>query len=359
MYRIVLGIFVWAISMVLSESILHAGDLADYKQLPTFRQASPHECDSDDVGSIQLSCRYIEIGSIDGFQLGNERKENDPRWKRLKKYELGGTRIKFGGIACGRGQTESGAFDMALGRAASATKEMIKDWEDQTFTEQLTGLGFNKYDSAYQCKRTPNTSSEDQLSTSSRPTETDGQLPETEDDARRAEELRIAEQQAQANEEARRSRATFIITNSDRYSLGLVFYSKSHGGEWPGNGKQYVLAGTETYNLKCSPGEKICFGAWRNDQTTIWGVGRKGKGGCQKCCIQCGQTLNTNLTDGGADSYPQTSSGGGQVLDDIIGAVGLGATIYNGLNGAGAFSDTPVSGPRGNPQRESGISGLD
>lgn len=345
--------------MALGAGAVLAGDMANYKDVPTFRQAEPRECDADDIGFVQVSCRYIEVGSIDGYQLGSHRKEKDPRWAKLKKFQLGsGSLIKFGGIACARGQTESEATNTALGRAASAMKEVLQGWEDDTFTGHLTDLGFNKYDDGYRCKRTPSTSSEDQLSASNGSTQADPQSQATDDAARReAEERRAAERQAQAEAEARKTRATFTITNSDRYSLGLVFYSKSGDGEWPGNGRQYILSGTKTYNLKCTPGEKICFGAWRDHQTTYWGVGRQGKQGCSSCCIQCGQTYETNLTDGGPDSYPQTSSGG-DLLDGVIGAIGLGATIYNGLNsGGGGYSGAPVVVPRRNAPRESGISG--
>ena len=240
-------------------------------------------------------------------------------------------------------------------------KEILQDWEDETFTGQMTGLGFNKYDQAYKCVRVPNTSGEDQPIASNEPTQADPQTQATNDAERKnAEARRIAERKAKAEAEARKTRASFTITSNDRYSLGLVFYSKSHGGEWPGNGKQYVLTGTKTYNLKCTPGEKICFGAWRDYQNIYWGVGQRGKQGCENCCIQCGQTFETSLTDGGPDSYPQTSSGG-QVLNDVIGAIGLGAAIYNGLNGGGggSYGGSSGNGPSAKKLRQSGISGLD
>ena len=346
MYRVVLLALTSAFMAASGAGLVLAGDMANYKDVRTFSQAPPHECDADDTGSVQVSCRYIEVGSIDGYQLGGERKEKDQRWAKLKKYQLGSaTRLKFAGIACARGRTEQEATNIALGRAVNLMKEDLQDWEEAAFTGQLTGLGFNKYDDGYNCKRIPNTSTEDQLSASNGPNQADPQPQAMNDEARRqAEARRMAERQARAEAEARKTRATFVITNSDRYTLGLSFYSKNYGGEWPGNGKQYILSGTKTYNLRCTPGEKICFGAWRDHQTTYWGVGKNGKEGCQSCCIQCGQAYQANLTDGGSDSYPQTSSSG-QVLNDVIGAIVGGAIIYQGLNGQGGgtySSPTPV-----------------
>ncbi|MDX8500657.1 hypothetical protein RFM99_19825 [Mesorhizobium sp. VK4C] len=359
MYRVGLQVLAAVFVMALGASFALAGDMANYKDIPTFRQAQPRECDADDTESVQVSCRYIEVGSIDGYQLDGHRKEKDPRWAKLKKYQLGGRiRLKLAGTACARGRTEAEATSIALSRAANGMKEVLQDWEDETFTDQLTGLGFNKYDDGYNCKRTPNTSGQDQPSASNGSTQAAPQSEALNNAARQqAQQRRIAEQQARAEAEARKTRATFVITNSDRYTLGLAFYSKNYGGEWPGNGKQYVLSGTKTYNLKCTPGEKICFGAWRDHQTKYWGVGRKGNEGCEHCCIQCGQTYQTNLTDGGPDAYPQTSSGG-EVLNDVIGAIGLGAAIYQGLNGGGGGTySAPAPAPRAKPYRPSGISG--
>lgn len=346
-----------AVAAVLVTGSAVAGNMNDYKDVPTFHQADPRECDSGDVGSVQVSCRYIEVGSIDGYQLGGQRKERDPRWTRLEKYQLGSrSRLKFAGIACGRGQTEQAATNVALGRAASAMREDLLEWEEKTFTGELTGLGFNKYDDGYNCKRVPNTSGQDRPSVSNAPSEPRTQAGSN-SDRQRAEAQRLAKQQARAQDDARKRRATFIITSKDRYSLGLAFYSKNYDREWPGNGKQYILHGTKTYNLSCTPGEKICFGAWRDHQITYWGVGRKGKQGCQRCCIQCGQTFETNLNDGGPDAYPQTSSGGGQVLNEVLNIIGMGGAIYNDLNRQGDRTySAPAPAPRGNAHRPSGIS---
>lgn len=346
-----------AVAAVLAAGMAVAGNMSDYKDTPTFHQADPRDCGPDDVGSVQVSCRYIEVGSIDGYQLGGQRKERDPRWSRLKKYQLGSmSRLKFAGIACGRGKTEQTATSLALGRAANAMKEGLLEWEERTFTGELTGLGFNKYDDGYSCTRVANTSGQHQPVVSNTPSVPRSQA-RSNSDRQQAEAQRLAKQKARAQDDARKRRATFIITSKDRYSLGLAFYSQNYDREWPGNGKQYILHGTKTYNLSCTPGEKICFGAWRDHQITYWGVGRKGKQNCQRCCIQCGQTFETNLSDGGPDAYPQTSSGGGQVLNEVLGIIGLGGAIYKELNGQGGGTySAPAPAPRGNAHRPSGIS---
>jgi hypothetical protein len=149
--------------------------------------------------------------------------------------------------------------------------------------------------------------------------------------------------------------ATFTIHNKDRYRLGLEFTSQSRSAAWPGGNRQYNVSGTSTYNLTCQPGEKICFGAWRDHQTTVWGVGRNNSQGCQRCCVSCGGTFETTLTDGGPDSYPSGGGGGGALVGNILGGA---ISVLGGLAAGGAFSPPPQT-YRGNNtrQRPSDISG--
>ena len=70
----------------------------------------------------------------------------------------------------------------------------------------------------------------------------------------------------------------------------IAFYSRSYKREWPGHGKVWGLNdyGTHTYRLECTTGEKVCFGAWLTGSgKTYWGVGFKGKNGCEHCCYTC------------------------------------------------------------------------
>lgn len=129
--------------------------------------------------------------------------------------------------------------------------------------------------------------------------------------------------------------ATFIIHNRDRYTLGLSFYSENYGGAWPGGNQQYILKRDGTYELNCSAGEKICFGAWRDYQSLYWGAGHGGHEACQNCCTTCGNTFETTLNDAGGDSYAQSGSQGSSVVNGILSGV---------LAGIGGFSSTYSGG---------------
>ena len=93
--------------------------------------------------------------------------------------------------------------------------------------------------------------------------------------------------------------AIFTLRSDDSFPLGVKFFSQNRNQSWSGK----ELNTKETYILNCSRGEKICFGAWRDNQTTYWGVGH-GKDGCKNCCITCGGELDTTLNDGGPATDP-------------------------------------------------------
>jgi hypothetical protein len=116
-------------------------------------------------------------------------------------------------------------------------------------------------------------------------------------------------------------RATFIIYNDDRYTLGVEFYSETRRGwSWPGNGREYTLGKAQTYTLTCNTGEQICAGAWRDNQTVSWGVGH-GNRGCHACCAVCGgPAVEMTLNDGGPDSFASQNSGG-QDMNQVIGLI--------------------------------------
>ena len=328
-----------------------AGDMEYYKSYRTYKLADPVECNGDDIGRIQVSCKYIEVGSISGYLTVSQQK--DPRWKKLSKYWETGYYIKFAGSACGRGSTEGAASKVAMDRAYVAVQSDITDFEEEKFDGLLASAGYRKFDGGWKCTSTPNTSNEREVaSTPSGPLIT---AAPSEADTR-AEEV---ERQRRANEIAhakwREKTVTFVITNNDKYRLSLRFFKKTgSGGVWPGSGKNYVLSSSETYNLGCKSGDKVCYGAWRDHQTIYWGVGRDGREGCENCCMSCGGTANISLSHGGPDAYPQNqdSGGGAQILSDVIGAIGLGAAIYNGLNAGGGGG-----APTGPSRRNSGISG--
>ncbi len=86
---------------------------------------------------------------------------------------------------------------------------------------------------------------------------------------------------------------TLLMSVESRHPnvVSLEFYSQDYNRAWPGNGKVYILDDSQThsYNLECSTGEKICYGAWvRGDSDTYWGVGMNNSQYCEDCCYTCG-----------------------------------------------------------------------
>jgi len=78
--------------------------------------------------------------------------------------------------------------------------------------------------------------------------------------------------------------------------VNVELYSDTRRGHvWPGNNKVYVLDdySVKTINISCRNGEKICYGAWvKNRSSLYWGVGYKNRNRCSSCCWTCngGQT---------------------------------------------------------------------
>mgnify|MGYP000216618124 CR=1 FL=1 len=74
--------------------------------------------------------------------------------------------------------------------------------------------------------------------------------------------------------------------------VSLEFYSQDYNRAWPGDGEVYLLKDydSHSYNLECSSGEQICYGAWvRGESESYWGVGMNDVSGCTDCCYTCGQ----------------------------------------------------------------------
>lgn len=74
--------------------------------------------------------------------------------------------------------------------------------------------------------------------------------------------------------------------------VSLEFYSQDYDRAWPGGGDVYILDdwNPQSYNLQCSTGELICYGAWvRGDANTYWGVGIDNSQYCSDCCYYCGE----------------------------------------------------------------------
>lgn len=368
-----------ALAMTLAWLVLgggggRAGDMSYYKNSPTTLRGE-QECTDEDSGFHQVSCRYIEVGSIDGWL--DVHQQAALKQVRLDKYwNNAGTYLKFAGVACGRGDSAQEARDLALGRGKMIVKRLIESFEEDNLSEELRKhASYREVDAGGSCVDTPNTR---EASVSQEAADdSDEDVDDLADDlAEEMEQLRQeAEREEERQREAQRARtATFVLRNDDRYKLGVKFFSIGTSRVWPGGGQQYVLGNEGTYRLACEPGEKICLGAWRNYQTHEWGVGRSGKAGCQGCCTTCGNRLETTLNGAGADSFP--SSGGGAVssggrgddgssivgdLVDILGGVAAGVDVYNSLGGGsggggGGGHSSPSPPPRGPNYRPSGIS---
>ena len=92
------------------------------------------------------------------------------------------------------------------------------------------------------------------------------------------------------------------ITSQSRYSVMLEFYSQDRNAAWPGGGQAYIIRDYDEhrYSLRCRSTEKICYGAWvENDPDQYWGAGMDDRFGCDNCCMICrdGNTKALTLHD--------------------------------------------------------------
>jgi len=124
--------------------------------------------------------------------------------------------------------------------------------------------------------------------------------------ARRREQEQEAIRQAErrrAEEEAwRRSRSiTFRIRGNHPNTMMIAFYSPDGRFGWPGgdsgnriNGYRINDNSVQTHRLNCSPGDRICFGAWiyGNADGPYWGCGPRCRHRCSNCCYHCGTEPN-------------------------------------------------------------------
>jgi len=84
---------------------------------------------------------------------------------------------------------------------------------------------------------------------------------------------------------------TWKVRSDAPYSVAVAFYSSTRPGHyWPGNGNVWLIdnPSVHTYKLTCLSGEKICYGAWpEGNSTSYWGAGHGGHQGCTGCCRTC------------------------------------------------------------------------
>jgi hypothetical protein len=89
---------------------------------------------------------------------------------------------------------------------------------------------------------------------------------------------------------ASESTITFKIECDYQYAVRIGFYSQERNLVWTGGHDAYRIDDYEThaYKLRCSSGEKICYGAQASGGSTSWGVGLDGRRSCKNCCAFCG-----------------------------------------------------------------------
>ena len=85
---------------------------------------------------------------------------------------------------------------------------------------------------------------------------------------------------------------TFRVKSNHANKVQIAYYSQTRRGHaWPGGSQVYSLNdyNVHTHTLTCSPGEKICYGAWvTGSGAKYWGVGPNNRYGCTSCCSTCG-----------------------------------------------------------------------
>lgn len=209
------------------------------------------------------------------------------------------------------------------------------------------------------------------------------------EEAFRQEEQRATERETQAYYDAQRRaqkaqeeaeskrRVIFVLKNSSSLELQAVFHSRNRNVVWPGKGNGYVIHAhdTQELRLRCTPGERICYGATvagRSDH--YWGIGPYGDKGCGDCCVTCGSgTARYTLTYTApsprqevARERPGETASSGVNADHVLGiaavvtgfALGVSAGGGGGGGGSSYYRPAPAYRSGGHPgYRESGVSG--
>ena len=91
---------------------------------------------------------------------------------------------------------------------------------------------------------------------------------------------------------ARADNIVWSVQSDHPNVVSLEFYSQDYNRAWPGGGEVYILDDWDpkSFNLQCSTGELICYGAWvRGDSSQYWGVGIDNSQYCSDCCYYCGE----------------------------------------------------------------------
>lgn len=83
----------------------------------------------------------------------------------------------------------------------------------------------------------------------------------------------------------------WFFQNNYGRKIEYKLYSMRRQWTWPGGNRVFVLpANRTTYKTKiqCKRGEKVCYGAWQqNNRRIFWGVGYNARYNCRDCCFTC------------------------------------------------------------------------
>lgn len=341
-------------------------------------------------------CRYAVTGVISngsGFTPGLWEEKPDPDWVYLRQFWRTGSRFYFAAEGCDASDAPDSAQNRARQEAAVAAAKLQEKFSVELGSSKFRPhLFFTSSNPAWSCKvlNSPQPTSQNNINPSDTERQARQKLEQetaqrdaklaaqraarerekamAEETARLEEENRELQRQNEEREqrraEERRQReldgrtAVFELKSLDTYAVHVSFYSMNRSHSWPGGDEVYVLKDSNfhSYRLSCTPGEKICFGAWRSgNRNKTWGVGDDKHNGCQGCCTGCGSSGIRTTLNAASNDAPSSSSSG-PAASEVLGAVlGIGGALIGGAAGNQRRSPPSVTpGPR---SRDSGVSG--
>jgi serine/threonine protein kinase len=106
----------------------------------------------------------------------------------------------------------------------------------------------------------------------------------------------------------------FTLTNNAGSTIRVALYNSANKTQVdPAVGRSYILSENETrnYQMACTPGTNICYGASveGNGLSPYWGTGRGGLQACTQCCLTCGsgtRQMSDTLTMATSSTPPPT-----------------------------------------------------
>jgi hypothetical protein len=83
---------------------------------------------------------------------------------------------------------------------------------------------------------------------------------------------------------------SLTLQNPQSTPLQVELYSRARAHNWPEGGASYEIGpgATQSFQLSCTDGESICYGAWvPGSESTYFGVGQDAIESCEHCCFTC------------------------------------------------------------------------